>query len=58
VAENGLLRECEIVSESPEKKRIGAAALSLTPYYQMKPVLPNGSQVTGAKVKVEISFSR
>jgi protein TonB len=57
VTENGTLRECAIVGETPEKLRFGDAAMSLTSLYQMKPVLPNGAQVTGAKVKVEIAFT-
>jgi TonB family protein len=57
VAENGTLKECEILGETPEKQRFGDAAMSLTGLYQMKPLLPNGAQVTGAKVKVEIAFT-
>lgn len=56
VTVEGLLNRCEVLSEDPPGLGYGAAALQLTPQFQMKPQLVNGAPVESTVV-VPINFS-
>lgn len=55
VTVEGLLSRCEVKSETPPGLGYGAAALQLTPQFQMKPKKVNGAPVEGI-VLVPVNF--
>ena len=53
----GTLRNCTIVSETPEGLGFGPAALMLAGSFQMKPRMVDGKPVEGATVRIPLSFA-
>jgi protein TonB len=54
---DGRLEACKVAAESPSGYGFGEAALSLAGRFQMTPLYPDGSPVTGARVSVPITFA-
>jgi len=52
----GLLKNCGVVSETPEGSGFGQAALLLAPSFKMKPRRVNGKPAEGGQVRIPISF--
>jgi TonB family protein len=55
VRTNGLLRDCEILDETPKGFGFGGAALSLAPFFLMKPALNRGQPVE-SEVTIPVNF--
>lgn len=55
VASNGLIN-CSVLREEPTGWGFGAAALEISRYFQMSPMLENGQPAEGGRVRVPISF--
>lgn len=53
---SGTLRDCKVVSETPEGLGFGPAALMLSGSFQMKPQTVDGKPVAGAEVRIPLSF--
>jgi TonB family protein len=51
----GALRDCRVVSESPQGAGFGGAAMSLTPQLLLKPALVNGAPVE-SRVELPVRF--
>lgn len=47
---------CSVASETPEGWGFGAAALAISQYFQMSPMLEDGQPAEGGRVRVPISF--
>ncbi|MEI7932034.1 MAG: energy transducer TonB, partial [Alphaproteobacteria bacterium] len=56
VNDNGTVSNCTVTSESPAGNGFGAAAMTLSPKFKMKPQTKDGAPVGGAKVAVPIQF--
>ena len=56
VAASGALAACDIVSEDPPEYGFGGAALRLSRFFRMRPVLPDGRPVEGARVELPVAF--
>jgi TonB family protein len=52
----GLLKNCAVVSETPEGMGFGKAALLLAPSFKMRPQRLNGKPVEGGPVRIPIVF--
>jgi TonB family protein len=53
----GALRDCKVVSETPEGLGFGPAALMLAGSFQMKPRTVDGKPVEGSTVRIPLSFA-
>ena len=56
VSAEGLLTNCEVISESPPGEDFGAAAVRMAPAFRMKPKTLDGTPVEGAEVRIPILF--
>jgi TonB family protein len=54
---SGTLRDCKIVSETPEGLGFGPAALMLAGSFQMKPQTVDGKPVEGSSVRIPLNFA-
>lgn len=54
VTDLGLLKDCAVVDETPEGFGFGAAALAMSPFFEMKPALSDGKPVGGGTVTIPI----
>ena len=52
----GSLEGCYVMSEDPPGAGFGAAALAMTPSFQMRPMTKDGSPVDGGKIQIPIAF--
>lgn len=56
VEANGTLSGCRAISESPAGYGFGAAAVSVTPKFRMRPTTADGRPVGGARVRFPVRF--
>jgi TonB family protein len=56
IGAGGLLRNCEVASESPEGYGFGEAALELAPSFRMSQWSPEGLPVVGSRVRIPVSY--
>ncbi|HEY1928158.1 MAG TPA: TonB family protein [Caulobacteraceae bacterium] len=56
VTAQGDATDCKIVAEAPIGMGFGAAAISLAPYFKMRPRTVDGAPVSGAGVNIPIRF--
>jgi len=56
VLEDGHL-QCDIVSEAPEARSFGGAALTVARRFRMAPTMPDGSRTKGARTRLSLSFT-
>jgi protein TonB len=52
----GAVAGCTVESETPSARGFGRAALSLTPYFRIRPGTDNGEPIEGASVQIPIRF--
>lgn len=57
VQDDGGLRPCTVVSETPAKSGFGEAALKAAPLYLMATSTPEGRPLRGASVSVSVNFT-
>ena len=53
----GTLDNCAITSETPVGMGFGDAALAMTKFFRMKPMLLDGKPVSGGKINIPIHFT-
>ena len=56
ITDEGRLRPCSVVSETPDGWDFGAAALSLAPLFAMRPIGADGKPVGGKHISLPIAF--
>ena len=56
VSAQGVLFDCEVAEETPPGSGFGAAAVALTPQFQMRPRTRDGKPVAGGMVRIPIRF--
>lgn len=56
VSRMGALVNCKVLAEEPAGSGFGAAALSLTPQFVMRPMSRDGVPVDGGEVRIPINF--
>jgi TonB family protein len=54
--DKGQMTDCEVTDENPKREGFGAAALKLTPKFQMPPVTKEGLTTAGSTVNIGIEF--
>ena len=54
---SGTVAACQVVSETPGSYGFGAAALTMAPYFKMKPRTVDGLPVEGARVRIPVEFT-
>jgi TonB family protein len=52
----GDVADCQVVAETPVGMGFGVAALSLAPYFKMRPKMVDGAPVGGAGVNIPVQF--
>lgn len=57
VRRDSRLYQCEIEAETPAGQGFGAAALSIAPYFLMRPQTVNAAPVDGAYVRIPVRFT-
>lgn len=56
VDDQGRMRDCEVLEETPEGGGFGLAALDLAPFFQMSKTADNGNSTAGGRVIIPIIF--
>lgn len=56
VRRDNTLYSCAVEAEEPAGRGFGAAALSVAPYFEMRPKTVNGVPVDGAWVRIPVAF--
>jgi protein TonB len=58
VTAEGKLADCQVIEERPAGKGFGEAALSLAPYFLMRPMTVDGQPMPGGKISIPIQFKQ
>jgi protein TonB len=56
VNENGTVKDCRVIEETPKGRGFDRAAIQASKYFRMRPKTRNGAPVGGARVKIALTW--